>query len=424
MSRRLRTLSLLAIAFLFTAASWMAAHEPKPHAAAAVQWSAWRGHDGRGVWTGDVPLRWSRTENIAWQADVPGRGHGSPVLWNDRVFVVSADADRQEQMLLCFDRASGKELWRRVVHQGGFMKLHKKNSHASATPLCDGERVVVVFINHDALWVTAFDLQGKQLWQTNVGRFTSEHGYGSSPVLYKELIIVNGDNLEDCFVAALDRKNGKTAWRTPRPTSGKHGSYATPAVATIAGRPQLLLPGMSTTFSYDPATGKELWRCPGPAEVMANTPAWNDQLVFTSGGYPEKEIFALRADGQGDVSGSHLLWRTKQFVAYVPSPIWHEGRLYVVADNGIASCFEGQTNRVIWQQRLGGNFSASPLVAGGHIFVSNEAGVTYVYKPGDRFELVAENDLGDGGFASLAFAPGQIFLRSENHLFCIGQPNR
>lgn len=419
MSRLSRLLVLLWFGCI--AAGWVAAHDAKPTPA---PWSAWRGHDGRGIWAGPVPVRWSKSENITWQAKVPGRGHASPVIWNDQLFIVTADPASQEQLLLCFDRPSGKELWRRSVHQGGFMKLHGKNSHASATPVCDGERVVVAFINHDALWVTAYDLQGKQLWQSKVGSFDSEHGYGSSLALYQELIIVNGDNLVDCFVAALDRKTGKTVWRTPRPTSGKHGSYATPVVATIAGRPQLLLPGMSATFSYDPATGKEHWRCPGPAEVMANTPAWNDQLVFTSGGYPEKEIFALRADGQGDVRQTHLLWRSRQFVAYVPSPIWYDGRLYVVADNGVATCYEGTTNRLIWQHRLKGNFSASPLVAGGHIFVTNEAGVTYVYKPGDRFELVAENDLGDGGFASLAFAPGQIFIRTENQLFCIGQPHR
>ncbi len=387
-------------------------------------WPWWRGAGADGRSHGDnVPTRWSATENIAWRTAVPGRGHASPIVWGDRVYLASADEQAEKQLLLAFDRNTGDQIWNREVHQGEFMAKHGKNSHASATPACDGERIYSVFVNHSALNVTATDLDGKQVWQTNAGTFGSEHGYGSSPVLHKSLVIVLGDNLQRCFVAALDRSTGRVVWRTDRKTTGRHGSYATPIVAEVAGKPQLLVSGMHSTSSYNPETGKLIWTCSGPAEVTACTLAFNDRLVFSSGGYPEKELLAIRANGRGDISKSHVVWRTGKGVTYVPSPICHKGKLYVVGDNGVTTCFEAETGKQVWQGRLEGNFSASPVCAGDLIFVTNEAGKTYVFRAGSKFEIVAQNDLGGGGFASPAICGGQIFLRSEQQLFCIGKPD-
>lgn len=367
-----------------------------------------------------LPTQWSESENIVWQADVPGRGHASPIVVGDRVLLATADENAKQQLLVCYDRKTGKERWRTTVHEGGFMRMHSKNSQASATPASDGERMFAVFINSDALWVTATDLEGDIIWQKQAGPFKSEHGYGSSPVLYKSLVIVCGDNAGGSFVAALDRETGKVIWRTARQRLGRHGSYATPVVHLLAGKPQLLLAGHGKITSYDPATGERIWYCNGPAEVAAGTVACSDKLVFASAGYPEKEILAIRADGSGDVTSSHVVWRTGKGVTYCPSPLYHDGHLYVVNDKGIATCFKAETGKQLWQKRLGGDFSSSPILVEGKLFVTNERGVTSVLEAAPKFRSLGKNQLGDAGFATPAIAKGQMFLRAGDKLYCIG----
>ena len=352
----------------------------------------------------------------------PGRGHSSPVLWGDRVFLTTADEQAKKQIVLAFDRNTGKELWRFTAHEGGLVNKNPKNSHASATCACDGERVYSVFLNSDAVHVTATDLDGKKVWQREAGPFKSEHGYGASPVLFESLVIVLGDNLTSSFLAALDRKTGAVVWRKSRPATGKHGSYGTPTVATLAGKPQLLVTGMSEVVSYDPATGDPIWTCKGPAEVTGCTPAVGGGLVFASGGFPEKELLAIRADGTGDVTKTHMAWRTNKDITYVPSPVYHDGHLYVVSDSGLATCFEAATGQVVWKERLEGSFTASPVLADGLIFVTNEAGKTSVVKAGPKFELVATNDLGEPTLATLAICGGRIFLRTDKTLYSLGVP--
>jgi outer membrane protein assembly factor BamB len=391
-------------------------------AAAVDDWPWWRGPALDGTSPGRRPVtRWSATEHVVWKAAVPGRGHSSPIVWGDRVFLTTADEAAQKQSILAFSRKSGKLLWNTVAHEGGFPRKHPKNTHASATPACDGERVYSVFLNRGALYITATDLDGKILWQQAAGAFTPEHGYGSSPVLYGSLVILNGDSMKDCFVAALDRQTGTLVWRTARKATGLNGNYATPVVATLAGKPQLILTGLREVTSYDPETGKRLWWCTGPAMVTACTAACGDNLVFATGGYPEREILAIRADGAGDVTRSHIVWRTSKGVTYVPSPLYHDGSLYVVNDTGVATRFEGTTGKQIWQGRLTGEFSSSPVLAGGLLYATNEAGTTFVMKAGPSFEVVARNDLADGGFATPAIAGGQVFLRTNRFLYCLGE---
>jgi outer membrane protein assembly factor BamB len=366
------------------------------------------------------PLEWGPAKNIVWQAEVPGRGHASPIIAGQRVFIATADEAAEKQLLVCYDRKSGDEQWRTAIHEGSFLRMHQKNSHASATPACDGKLVFAAFINSGALRVTATDLDGKIVWQKEAGAFQSEHGYGSSPVLYKSLVIVCGDCAGSSFLAALDRETGDIVWRTARERPGRHGNYATPVVCQLAGKPQLLLHGHGKLTSYDPATGERLWYCDGPALVAACTIACSDELVFASGGYPEKEILAVRPDGAGDVTRTHVAWRANKGVTYVPSPVYHDGHLYVVADNGVASCFEAATGKQLWQERLGGNFSSSPVLADGKLFVMNEKGTTYVLQAAPKFKRIAENQLGETGFATPAIASGRIYLRSGGRLYCIG----
>jgi outer membrane protein assembly factor BamB len=387
-------------------------------------WPWWRGPQLDGHGSGRVPTEWSKSKNVVWKSPLPGRGFASPIVCGEQVFIASADEKAEKQWLLCFDRENGKELWRQVVHEGGFMTKHPDNSQASATPACDGEQVYTAFINGDALWVTAFDLAGKQLWQKSAGPFESEHGYGASPVIYKSAIIVSGDNLLPSYVAALDRRSGEVLWRTPRERLDINANYATPLVANIAGRDQLVLIGYNKVISYDPATGKLLWYCVGPGQVAACTIGFDDEMVFASGGYPEKELLAIRADGSGDVTDSHIVWRTGKGVTYVPSPIYHDDHLYVVTDGGIAYCYNAESGDKVWQNRLEGKYSASPVIADGKIYVTNEDGVTTVLKASPEYEVLAENDLGGDGHATPAIADGRIFLRAGSTLYCVGDVTR
>jgi outer membrane protein assembly factor BamB len=221
-------------------------------------------------------------------------------------------------------------------------------------------------------------------------------------------------------MAAIESATGKPAWTTDRKSTGKHGNYATPAIATLNGKPQLIQTGFQEVTSYNPDTGKVLWSCAGPAEVTACTAACGDGMVFATGGFPEKELLAIRADGSGDVTQTHIAWRSTKGVTYVPSPVYHEGHLYMVADNGTATCFEGKTGKQVWQERLGGEFTASPVLVGDRIYVTNEAGKTFVIKTGPKYELVAANDVDAPVLATLAVCGGQVFLRTDHHLYCIG----
>src|SRR5581483_4832521 len=229
-------LSFLAVLCLAPA---LPAERPR---AAAGDWPWWRGPalDGKSPEPAPVTT-WDQQQHVLWKTPVPGRGHSSPAVCGRRIFLTTADEPAQKQYLLAFDRATGKPLWQTLVHEGGFPHMNAKNSQASATPACDGARVYCPFVHDGARDVTATDLDGHQLWQTRAGDFKSQHGYGCSPVLYGALVIVNGDSLKGCFIAALDTATGKVVWKTERPTTGRHGSYSTPIVAELAGRPQLLL---------------------------------------------------------------------------------------------------------------------------------------------------------------------------------------
>jgi outer membrane protein assembly factor BamB len=354
-------------------------------------------------------VEWSSTKNVLWRTDVPGSGHATPIVCGERVFVATSDTSQETMSLLCFARATGKQLWQRELHRGGFARIHQKNSHASPTPACDGQRVFTVFTVQNALRVSAVDLDGAIIWQAEAGPFDSLHGYGSSPVLFESLVIVSGDNRGPGYLAALHRETGEIVWRVQR---GNQPSFSTPIIANVGGRNQLLLSGQDQVTSYDPATGELLWKTEGPASTTANTMAWNDEFVFASGGYPQDGIMAIRPDS-GEVA-----WKNDER-DYVPSPLVLGDRLLVVQDRGVAICFDAKTGKSLWKQRLGGNFSASPTLAGEYVYVPDEDGKMIVFKVTPKFEKIAENDLGDGGFASPVICGGQLFLRTSRSLYCI-----
>lgn len=381
-------------------------------------WPLWRGPHGNGHAAEPVCTTWSETENVVWKSPVPGRGHASPCVAGNHVYIHTADEAAERMLLYCYDRTSGAQLWECQLHTGGFMHVHPKNSQASATPACDGERVFVPCMVQGALWLTAVDLQGTVAWQQRVGDFQSMHGYGSSPVLYKSLVIVVADHQGGGYVAAYDRESGDLVWRQPRTTAA---SFGTPSVATVAGRAQLLLAGGDATAGYDPATGDVLWSCPGPATTTACTLVWTPTHVITTGGYPQKEILCLPADKSGPLAEGDVAWRSTDGVAYVPSPLIDGPNVYLVSDNGVLTSFDVATGELRWRQRLGGDFSASLVKAGDVFYVPNEAGTVFVFRDNGQYEEVAQNNLADGGgFATPALCGGQIFLRTGQALYCLG----
>ena len=381
-------------------------------------WPCWRGatHDNHSP-DSHPPVCWSKTENVVWRAQVPGRGHATPCIWKHQIFVPTADEQEQVQSLVCLDRRTGEPLWQRAVHRGHFLPKNEKNSHASASPACDGLYVYVPFMNQDALWLTAVDLAGQIAWQRRVGVYTHANGYGASPVLFDGLVILASDNTADACLAAYHTESGEPAWRVARKPSNNSG---TPIVGNVAGRPQLLIHGAWSVSSYDPLCGDELWHVEHPTEVAACTMAFKGDLVFASGNVPEKEILCVRTDGLGDVTGTHVVWRTAQRVTYVPSPLADASRLYVVTDAGIAYCLEGATGKELWKERLAGSFSASLLLAGGHVYATSETGTTYVFRAADSFELMARNEIEEECLASPVTCDGRLFQRTAGSLYCIG----
>jgi outer membrane protein assembly factor BamB len=362
---------------------------------------------------------------VLWKVAVPGRGHASPVVVGDRVLVSTADEATRERALLCYHRQTGALVWKATLHTGAFVARHAKGSQASPTPACDGRRVYVPYAAEDALWLAAVDLDGRIAWQPRLGPFFSEHGYASSPVLYKNLVIVAGDHRaapegqpgEDAsYLIGIDRETGAEVWRASRTSVP---SYATPVVARLAGRDQLLLGGAGRVTSYDPATGKELWFCTWSGERAASSVTYGGDCVFASVTWRQAEIVCIRADGTGDVTASHRLWRQRRGAADVPSPLYADGRLYVINEQGMATCLDAATGNVVWQARLGGAFTASPVRAGGAILATDEEGTTHVFEAGASFRRLATNVLNDSVLASPALSGDRLLLRGRQFLWCL-----
>jgi outer membrane protein assembly factor BamB len=391
-------------------------------AARAENWPAWRGPrlDGTSLET-HVPVSWSATSNVVWKTALPGSGHASPIVWEDRIFTVAAVANTEARLLLCLDRSSGRILWQQSVLTSPFEKKHNLNSHASSTPATDGDAVYVAFLDRSEMVVGAYDFEGHPRWLVRPGPFSSMHGFCSSPILYRDKVIVNGDHDGDSYLVALDRKSGRTLWKTPR--ENKTRSYCVPLLRELAGRPQMILSGDKCVASYDPNNGTRHWVIDGPTEQFVASPVYNQKagLLFVTGGFPDHHILAIKPDGTGNITKTDkIVWRTNKGVAYVPSPIAEGNYFLVVSDSGVAHCFEAASGNIAWQERLG-EHHASLVSANGLVYFLNDQGRMNVVKPGPTFVRVAQNELGERTFASPAISQGQMFLRGDAHLFCIGE---
>lgn len=404
------------------ASQGFAADAPKS-AIGPNDWPWWRGPTRDGVAAKQaIPLEWSATKNVLWSADVPGRGHGSATVVGDRVFLATADEKAETQGVLCLDRASGKEKWHTIVHTGNFVKagLNTKASHASPTPACDGEKVYINFLNGGAVHATALDLDGKEVWRRKVTDYTLHQGFGSSPAIYGPLLLVSADNKGDTgLLAGLDRATGEPKWTRKRP---KAPNYASPIVVTVGGKDQLILIGTDLVTSLDPLSGKENWEIKGATTECVTSTVTDGTHVFTSGGYPRNHVAAVKADGSG------VAWENKSRV-YVPSMLVRDGHLFAVMDEGAVVCWKSATGAEVWKGRLGGTFSASPVMVGEHIIAVNEAGKAFVFKADPKeFDLVSENQLGNEAFATPTVCGGRIYLRvahkdkgtRQEKLYCVG----
>jgi len=390
----------------------------------AENWPGWRGPRGDGTSRETkIPIRWNGPagENIAWKTEIPGKGHASPIVWEDRIFLVTAVEDRQERILLCLERLTGQIRWQRVVTTAPLERKHALNSYASSTPATDAQQVYVTFLDRGQMLVAAYDFAGNQRWLVRPGEFSSIHGYSSSIVLFENLVIVNGDHDGDAYLVALDRTSGKTVWKTPR--ENKTRSYCVPIIRQFDGRTQMILSGSKCVASYDPRNGSRHWIIDGPTEQFVASLVDNGQLLFLTAGFPEYHILAIRPDGHGNVTDTHVVWRTQKGCAYVPSPIVSaDGKYFLlVSDKGIASCFEAATGQRYWMERIGPHYSASPVAADGLIHFLSDKGVTTIIRPGPKFDVVTTNELGEDCYASAAISQGQIYLRAEKHLYAIGE---
>lgn len=393
-----------------------------PAPAVVENWPAWRGPRGDGTsLDARVPVSWQLENDLVWKTRLPGLGHASPVIWEDRIFTVSAVEETEERLLLCLNRKSGELLWQREVLNAPFEGIHRLNSRASSTPATDGERVYVSFLSQDQMYVAAYDFSGTMLWEKRPGAFSSKHGYCSSPVLWKDLVIVNGDHDGDGYLVALDRKSGEIRWKIPRPNNTR--SYCPPLIRAMGGRNQLVLSGSKCVASYDPDTGAQHWILDGPTEQYVASLVYSEpsNLLFLTCGFPERHLMALRPGGSGNVTGSAVVWHETVGAAYVPSPVVIGPYFLVVADNGTASCFVGETGERLWRERLPGGHSASLLAANGLAYFLSDAGTMTVIKPGRDFQVVARSELGEPASASPAVYDGKLFLRGHEHLFCIGK---
>jgi outer membrane protein assembly factor BamB len=396
----------------------------------AADWPQFRGPGGQGHSDAtNLPLTWSETENVVWKVPVAGLGWSSPSIQGDQIWLTTAIDDGKSLHAIALDRATGKTIHDVVVFElADPGAVHSKNSHASPTPLIEDDRVYIHFGAHGT---ACLKTDGSVVWKTQELKHNHRHGPGGSPVIYQNLLILNCDGSDLQFVVALDKNTGKEVWKKKREhigedrISGKSSvpmAYTTPLLTEINGKIQLLSSGADSIVSYDPLNGDELWwfRYDGYSNVPR--PVVGKGHVFISSGYDRPEFFAVRVDGTGDVTESHLAWNMKKAAPLNPSPLLLGDELYLVSDNGIATCLDAVSGEQHWQERIGGNFSASPTFADGRIYFLDEEGKTTVVAPGKKFEVLASNQLEGRTLASPAMVDSSIFLRTDTHLYRIEKP--
>jgi outer membrane protein assembly factor BamB len=413
----------------------------------AGDWPQWRGPTWNGIARGEAPLHWSDTEHIKWKAEIPGRGHSSPVIWGDRIFVTtsvptgdSAPAGQsmsnrrgfgsrgpqpeQKLILMCLDRKTGKLLWERVSktatpHEGYHPQY---GSFASNSPVTDGQHVIAFFGSRG---VYCYDLEGNKVWEKDFGvplRMFNGFGEGSWPTLDGNTLLLLFDHEGDSFLVALDKSTGRELWRVARPDGNTN--WSGPVVISYGGRKQIIVSASRKVHAYDFETGKPLWECGGLGQNTIPAPVTDGSIVFVMSGFRNPNLLAIKLGRDGDLTGTDaVVWQNQRGNSYTSSPVLADGRLYVLTDSGMLSCFDAKSGKAYYQQqRLPKpyNFKASLVAAGGKLYLASEEGDVIVVNMGEKFEVVATNTLeGQTFIGTPAIADGEIYLRGQNTLFCI-----
>jgi outer membrane protein assembly factor BamB len=450
MKRALFTLALLGLAAFSFASAAAKPKTAKAGAKTAVNWSQWRGSSGQGISTETgVPTEWSDTRNIKWKTPIAGRGHSSPIVWGERIFLTAAiEGDiiagakppkhvldggeyvhpdstagnrRQTFKALCLDRRTGKLLWERVVYTGRvYDDRHRTATYADATPATDG-RYLYLWFGSEGLY--CYDFSGKLVWKKSLGNIaTHGMGNGTSPVLFEDRVILqcDEDNGERGFIVALDKRNGKELWRTPRHVQM---SWATPVIAQAPQRAELITSANEFVLAYDPVTGQELWRCKGTQSWTVTTPIAGQGIVIASAAYPVKRAVAIRLGGNGDVTDtSNVVWQRDKGTGYVPSSILYGEYAYLMTDAGLLTCLDAKTGELKYEGArvpVPGHFYASPVAFEDKLLLVNENGEGFVAKAGPQYAVLRTNSLDEPVYASPAIAGGELFIRGAKHLYCI-----
>ncbi|HKQ39597.1 MAG TPA: PQQ-binding-like beta-propeller repeat protein [Verrucomicrobiae bacterium] len=408
----------------------------------AENWPQFRGPTGQGISAEkNLPMHWSADSNLIWKTEIPGEGWSSPIIWNDKAFLTSATERGTKCHVVAIDRKSGKILWDKELFEQVPLRKEGKNSYATPTPVTDGKRVYGVFGDGS---VVALTLDGELVWSNRDVQFYSRHGLGASPIVYGDLLIMpyDGSNRvgtpgnwpnntaeerlgwqipwDKSFVAALDVNSGKRVW------TGKRGmsriAHATPIVVEHGGKEQIVSIAGDAIQGFDPKTGERLWTVYAQGEGLVPTPVAGDGLILAASGFEKTTLRGVRMGGKGDVTQTHIAWEQKKGVPTQPSPLYVKGHVYAITDGGIATCYKADSGDVIWQERIGGNHSASPVFADGKIYFLSESGDTAIINASPKFRgILATNSINEKCQASMALAQGNIFIRSEKHLFCIGK---
>ena len=387
----------------------------------AEDWPQFRGPGGQGHSTDqNLPLEWNESRTIVWKTPVPGAGWSSPAVASGLVWVTTSMRQNGTSLrAIAFDAATGREVVNTEVFKLNTANLlNPKNSFASPTPIVEADRVYVHF---GADGTAALTTAGAIVWKTRLF-YESQHGNGGSPVLYGDVVIVSCDGPSDAYIIALDKNTGKTRWKTARRMPWDQ-AYTTPLVIRVGERDQVVSIGAHHTAAYDPGTGKEIWRVSylgGFSNVPR--PVFGHGMVFIATGFQQPRVLAVRVDGTGDVTKTHVAWTLDRGAPHTPSPLLVGDELLVVSDIGIATCLDARTGEVRWRERLPGNYSASPIFADGRIYFQSEEGVTTVLAPGREFRKLGVNTLDGATLASIAVSGGSFFIRTDRFLYRIGSP--
>ena len=386
----------------------------------AENWPAWRGANGIGISNdSQLPTKFSSVKNVAWKAPLPEAGNSTPIVWDQRVFVTCPINGGKTRSLMCFDRQSGKRLWQHDVSYPRPETSHGDNPFCSGSPTTDGK---LVYASFDSAGVVACDFSGDVVWQRDLGKLTHVFGPASTPVLYKHLLIIHRGPGEPTHIIALNKHTGETVWDTPETgiDDKLYGSWSTPVIYRAGDHDEFALSMPGELKGYDPLTGKELWKCDGLGPSNYPDTAVGDGVLIGVSGF-QKSMMAVMTGGRGDITNKLRLWHVKKTQQRIGSGVVHDGHLYVSNATGIAECIAIKSGETVWKERLGGKLWGSILMAGDRLYVSNIEGRIFVLAASPKYRLIAKNDMGEHIKAALAPSDGQLFVRTYENLYCVGE---